>query len=838
MKADTLYTWFDTETCGFHGPICLYQFCRSDKLDDSVLEAPIELYSPWHEPIGKTLEIYEELCNTHVRGFNLSFDWFHICQQYTTLLELARTVGVHKCPVDYIEAYALAEAGARSGPCLKPVSAFDIMMHARKGPYQSTMDREDIRIKRVPRILADQVIKELNSKITFKDIYFAKKKDKNERWKAYDIEDDMGNIIPEFVDLVLSFAPSSALKALAVDALNIESTDRYIDVDVDESLRPEEHGYAPFATAIGKPGKWNKAWPDVISEYLIHWNYNERARTYAMKDVDYTRRLDSFFGWQPGGDHDSVLACLVGAVRWTGFEIDLPKIKKMHAEAVATQKSSIANFNSQEVCRKYLGQVLSETESMVMMRNDKLTTKAIVLEEIAKWKMDDVCGICNGGGCDQCTAGLVPKLDDAGQPIPHPAAVRANEILEYRHAGKEIETLEKLITAGRFHVSLKVIGALSGRMSGADGLNAQGMKRTKEFRSCFPLAGKGEKLNGGDFAGFEVVIAEAVYNDPELRKDLTTLRPCKKCAKVHKKTPLDHRINYVTDMGQTIQLPVNPNCGDCKGTGLEDTKIHALFGQYLFPPMTYDEIYDTKGLPGDQDKYGRSKNGVFALLYGGEEYTLANRVGVSEEVAKTANERWAGRYLVWGQAREKIKNEFCSMRQSGGIGSKVTWSTPSDYIETMYGFRRYFTLENAVAKVLFDLANDPPKEWAQYKHKIVRRDREQTPSGALRSACFGCAFGLQAGNMRAAANHVIQGTGAETTKRLQVKIWEMQPVGVHEWIVKPFQIHDEVMCPTKDEPRYHEQLLKIVGDFVVEMKSMIPLIAIDWSNGLKTWADK
>ena len=44
----------------------------------------------------------------------------------------------------------------------------------------------------------------------------------------------------------------------------------------------------------------------------------------------------------------------------------------------------------------------------------------------------------------------------------------------------------------------------------------------------FPLFWDGMILCGGDFDSFEVTIADAVYNDPALRKDLTTKGPCSK----------------------------------------------------------------------------------------------------------------------------------------------------------------------------------------------------------------------------------------------------------------------------------------------------------------------
>ena len=68
------------------------------------------------------------------------------------------------------------------------------------------------------------------------------------------------------------------------------------------------------------------------------------------------------------------------------------------------------------------------------------------------------------------------------------------------------------------------------------------------------------------------------------------------------------------------------------------------------------------------------------------------------------------------------------------------------------------------------MGEDPPKEWKELKIKVVRRERVQTACNALRSSLFGAAFQVQAANMRAAGNHVIQSAGATLTKGLQRKI--------------------------------------------------------------------
>jgi len=771
--------FIDTETVGFHGPVILLQYAIND--------GPIDLWSVWEEPVYATMELIEELCMNNVIGFNLSFDWFHICQLYTTLSLLDKD----REP-DIIE-YAYAEPEARKGLCLKPASCFDIMLHARKGEYQSTMNRGDIRIKKVPTALAWLIVDELNQRIPLKDVYFARRKDKTIRWQVFDITNDLGDINPEFKDIVLKFSPSSALKALAGDALGVdtEKIKLFADVDLPPKARPIEIGYAPFALAPYKnkygrivyPSKdnWRGKWPEVIRMHISHWTFNSLAREYAEDDVKYTRDLYKYFGSPDSNDDDSILACMVGAVRWKGFRIDKEAIQKLKEDLESFLRSIPFNYNAPVVCRRYLEQVMDETEKLAIRES----TKAIILEEIATWTLDEVCDECGGMGCQECNEGTVPT------DKKHPAAERAKLILDARHAKKEIENYEKLLFADRFHASFNVIGTLSSRMSGADGLNAQGIKRAKDVRQCFPLSDPSHILCGGDFAGFEVCLADAVYSDPMLREDL-----------------------------------------------LSGKKIHGLFGQYLFPHMSYEEIVATKDTAKnpEDDLYSRSKNGVFALIYMGEAYTLSNRVGVPEHVAEEAYQRFITRYKVFGEKRKKYADMFASMRQPGGIGTAVEWHEPHDYIESMFGFRRYFSLENRICKELYKLAEKPPKQWQNIKVRLTRRDREQTASGAARSALFAAAFALQAANMRAAGNHVIQSSGAQMTKMLQRRLWDLQPIGINHWRVQPMNVHDEIMLPA--DPSQLDNITKIVEDFVEEYRAYVPLLEIDWANGIKSWADK
>lgn len=1077
--------YLDTETCGLHGFAVLMQYAIED--------GETILFSPWTEPVSETLELIEVFCENEIIGFNLSFDWFHICKLYTTFSLFEKKKGMDAIPMDHIELIAQLEKEARDGPCLKPKSAFDIMLHARKGKYQSTMDRKDIKIKRVPTVIAKELADELNQRVKLNDVYFARKKIESDQWQVFPHENSA-----DFRDVVLKFAPSSALKALAVDALNLkeETVLLHSDVSVEARLQPEEIGWAPYALAVGNPKRWKGAWPDVIRYHISHWTYNELARKYAFEDVDrYTRPLYKYFGSPQPGDEDSILACMVGAVRWRGFKIDLEGIKKLREKEFEISKSAPKDPGAS---KKWLSEVMEEAEQVVLT-----STKATILEEISEWN------------------------NEAGK--------RAKMILAARKATKKIELYDKLLIAERFHASFKVIGTRSSRMSGTDGLNAQGIDRTKEVRSQFPLAWNEFILCGGDFVSFEVCLADAAYNDPLLREDL-----------------------------------------------MQGKKIHALFGESLFPEEDYESILASKGT--EDDKYDKSKRSVFAILYGGTEETIKHRIGIPIEQATEGYRRFVQRYKKVGEERRKvfdmfclpkdtwvltkegprqikdllniknhlivngfcynsskffytgekeiyeietkeghkikaskehlflvnyfqnlklnetgfclwtavkelkigmklvlnnhqnfewegegdfnsgyilgwlfgdgsipnketenrlyfycgdfcmltfvsklfktceikyipenncyyiisdeienIKQQFgvdckkeitsfieeassefyvgflsgffdtdgsakkqckevtlhqsnlkcleiiqrmllrfgicsniyklrnpknlilgrkcnikqpyrlyigasnviifakrigfqnpikqqnilkaiekcdkkklyredflteiknikligkedvydvtvpniscfdangfmshnCSMRQPGGIGTAVEWHEPADYIESLLGFKRYFTLENRICKALFDMAQKPPANFKNIKVKVVRRDREQTATGATQSALYGAAFAIQAANMRAAANHVIQSTGATITKLLQVKLWELQPIGINKWNIMPMNIHDEIMTPMLDT--LQEKASVIVKDFVESMRPKVPLIEIEWKNNLKNWSEK
>lgn len=739
----------DVETCGFHGMAVTIQY----KIDDG----PIMIHDIWKRPAQETVDLIELFCQHEILGFNLTFDWFHICKLYTTLEAFKKNFPhFWEDPLeDHIDDLALCEYEARDGSCVKPRSVCDIMIVARKTKYQVTMERSDIRIKKVPVQLAWNLAAELETRVLFDPILFERRSNKlAPKWKVLDSKQYDGKVSKDFKDIVLKFSPSTKLKALAVDALKIDPTEILLfgDVEVDKVWRPKEFGYAPFAMAHGEPGKWGGSWPEVIDKHINHWTFNDLAREYAKKDVEYTYRLWEFFGKPDFGDDTSILTCMIAAVRWRGYSVNIEGLKKLRKEAKAQIKNTPT---SAAAAKRWLLATMNDVE-----------------------KID-----FQGKGTDKK---VLMYLATAPEWADHEAQTRAKAIIDARAAQKEIELYDKVIKAKRLHAAFKALGALSDRMSGDADLNTQGIKHTKRVRENFTFAHGGLIFTGGDFDGFEVTIADAVYKDKNLREAL-----------------------------------------------LAGKKIHALFAEALFPDKTYKEIVASKGSSFDMYDYG--KRGVFALIYGGNWTTLVNKLNITEEHAKAAEQTFYKKYPGIFEARKKVIEQFASMTQPGGIGSQIIWKDPADYVESLFGFRRYFTLENKVCKALFELANNVPKEWRNVKVRVQRRDREQTAFGAVQSALFACAFAIQSSNTRAAANHEIQSSGAQITKRVQRRLWDAVPVGISKWEIQPCNIHDEILAPVL--PEKAEFYKKIVDDTVEECRAKVPLLAMEWKR-LNTWADK
>ncbi len=371
-------------------------------------------------------------------------------------------------------------------------------------------------------------------------------------------------------------------------------------------------------------------------------------------------------------------------------------------------------------------------------------------------------------------------------------AERAKVIIKARHAAKELDLYIKLLDAGSFNPDFKVIGARTGRMSGGSlgfggkgSINPQGIQKQKRIRELFTLASQSEGLSGGDFKAFEIVISAAASGDDNLARSIT---------------------------------------------GSE--KFFGVLGSFLYDE-SYQSIISSAGT--DQDFYSPAKNTGYAYFFGSTPKTMATTARVEEARAETAYQDLSKKYPEYTEFRKHIHNRFCSMQQPGGLGTQIIWKEPAEYIETLLGFRRYFTLENKVTRAIVELAQSMnlPKVDGLVTRRKARGS--QTVTGATRSALYACAFQIQAQCMRAASNHVIQGTGAYVCKELQLWIWKQQPRGIAPWIVKPMNIHDEVITTHRRDLSYAiEDTAKVV---VEKFKGILPLLDIDWHKNIVNWGD-
>lgn len=710
--------FLDSESVGLVGPTTLLQWAEDG--------GPIHVHEVWRQPARETLEVVERLVAADaVCGFNLVHDWFHVQRLYCVLSLL---------PPDRLptaDGWVAVERDAVFGPCVKPKSALDLMLFARRGPMQSLMDRDDVRVRRVPRVLAPALATELQGRIPMEGIYFSRRKAGYE-WQVQEDEDD-----PDFPDVILRFGASGGLKPLARHLLGAQVE----DFPIPDDKMPAEDGWQPFG----------RAWAPLLSWHVEWWATNEQARRYATADVDLLRRLWEHFGKPVPGDVDSVLACLVGSCRWRGWAVDHGLLRGIR-DAASLRK--VAAPRAPKEVLEGLRQRVSEVEFLAIEDTTKETLHQIA-EEDPDWEGT-------------------------------PAREFTRAVIAARSAEKEEDACSKLLTVGRAHFDFKVIGALSGRMSGAGGLSAHGVpseKKGSKMRCAFTMAdGEVPEFDGGDFDAFEVTLAAAAYGDEQLTADL----------KIGK-------------------------------------KIHALYGSSMFG-MGYDEV------KADAEIYSRSKNAFFATIYGAQDPKIAATLGLQIEAVSEGTARLIERYPGVGRARAKVAESFCSMRQPGGIGTAVEWHDPADYIESLFGFRRYFTLENRLCRALFDLAQDPPKRFREFSRlKVSRRaGRIQTPGGAAQSAVYAAAFNIQARAMRAAANHVIQSSGAQITKALQARLWDFQPAGIGPWEITLMNVHDEVLACRRPG--------MVLGDAVAEVvesyRPAVPLIKMVWKTNLKNWNEK
>ena len=751
----------DCETVGFHGPIILIQYAED--------YGPVKIHNVFSRPIKETLKLIEWFCENDVCAYNLVFDWFHLVQCYNVLLEMDS-----KFLPPFAGDYYAAEC---ENPCtryLVPRGALDLMIHCQEGDYQYLMERKDIVIKRVPRVLAYKLCRELEGRVHLRASLFARYKDPTQkRWRIQELKDPD----PDFVNVKLKFAPSKALDVIAKDVLGVGKAGSPFDLLPDL----EEYGYRPYG------GNWI----NYIDIFRREWS-QPSALKYAERDIVVLQDLWRAFKEPKAGSLNSELCICVANSRWRGFKVDIEKCKELVEYYDNLITDFPINVNSPKQVKIYLKAKLPAMERAVLTSTGKA-----VLEKIVK----------KGGPC----------------------AERAQSILDARQAKYRRDLFKKFIFAGKFHVSNKIFGTLSDRMAGSDKLNAQGIP--KMHRDAFPLAFEGEECGGGDFDGFEISIGCALYNDVNM---ITDYQSGKKMHAIMASElfEMDYEDVLLTDKGK---CGVCGGTGQIKITNqVEYDRIAKFVDEELTPEGIVKEC-DFCGATGKvKDRYSQGKQSFFAKMFGAGDYKVHKITNMPLSHVSKRMEAYEERYAQRREYIASLEDEYRAIYQPEERGA-VYWREAKKYAETLLGSKRYFDYEYLIMKHLFELAQDTPKAWRNLDRiKVQRRkDKMQTPGGATSSALYGAAFGVQGTIFRQAGNHGIQSLGARITKLLQLTIWRKQPQGIHPPQISVFNVHDELQAT--GTPEVMSTLEKLVYDFIEEYRKLVPLLSMVWDTEKETW---
>lgn len=719
--------FYDTETVGFHGMAVILQYAKD--------EGEIKIHDIWSEEIGKTLDLIEDMMETGVCGYNLAFDHFHLSKLYTAFELLPRT----QRPESIVHDVYLAEEQGRFGKCLKPYEAVDLMMHVRKSKFQQGMRPPEFRINKVHASLTKDVVNYLNA-TTHVDPYLHQSEEPI--WHAEIIKDKKGNWKDkDFRNVIGRLKPSTGLKSICANIFNLPT---HSFQEVMPEFKPVELGYVPYAKGIVDMDGWPTntppealkkdycgTWPLYIQHYKLHWK-RSLPRKYASDDVKWTRKLYHYFD-DPSETVDSALCCAVASARWRGFDLDLDKLRdlkdgledEINREIIAPSKS-----------QRYLMAAMDPFEQKRFMNDESMDggTSAPVLEILSNWKEP----------CDDCLEAEREQCENCDE---HIVAVRAKEIIKSRKLNAKQRMFKKLLLSSRLHPSYNVIGTKTSRMSGTGGLNPQGIDRSDEMRECFTLAGEGQFLMGGDFSGFELTIADAVYKDVAWHEML-----------------------------------------------LSGKKAHGVFGADLYG-LTYEEVMSNKAL------YSKAKSALFLLLYGGTPEGMAYKLQIPLDRAKVAEAKFFQRYPEFLKRRTEILNDFRPLKDD------FSWQEPLSYIESFFGHKRYYDLEWDICRILYNCdikGNDVMCERTEGRRQTPANALKSALLGCIKKIQKK-ASGSAINHIIQSPGGDICKTIQKSIYDLQpmgISDWKVQTMNVHDEIV--CVVHDQSYMPIVEKTVYNK----------------------------------
>lgn len=265
--------------------------------------------------------------------------------------------------------------------------------------------------------------------------------------------------------------------------------------------------------------------------------------------------------------------------------------------------------------------------------------------------------------------------------------------------------------------------------------NFQNIPADEFTRSCF-VSEEGNVLVGCDYSGQENILLANVTLDPSL---------------------LAFYDAGETDMHSFI----------CR----EIAKISDVFPKEI-ATMSLNDI---KKYHSESRK--KTKNAVFAINYGGNGFTIARTLGISEAEGNEI-------YEAYFTAFPGLKAYFTSVQNNACENGYILFNNTSNRKYFLPNFHRYKQLEIRI---------DSKQQWTRYK----QMDRNSVEYG-IRKGEVREYFKMKSEIGRLAMNYPIQGTAADMTK--------IAVIHLYEWILKRNlqdvvkivnQVHDEVLveCP-------------------------------------------
>lgn len=471
--------WFvDSESVQFIGDTCLIQY--------QINEGEIILHDVMGTQGNITCKLLENMMEGRVVGFNLTHDFFHLSRTYN----LCKLLGHEKPEKDLDYWHSLFNHEHARKYCLLPKEAVDLMLVGKRGKFQALIRQKPIRIKKVPIILADKLISELEDRVVLNPLYFAGFKE-GKQWKKkylYKVGHEKVHIEIKqgdeqyksdvFCNVILPFKPKKTLKAIMkhIFDFNVKEYNVAFTKNIQECF-------------------WNPndiKWKSIYYSHVNMWREMKSQRDYARDDVKYTKHLYEYFD-KPSEDVDSLLACMSGNLYWKGYDIDLKIVAREYTKLYPTVKKDLdlVDFKSPIKSLEYL------IKDKPLYKKIILDTKTETLESLIKSQVKEL-------------------------------TERASTIYEGRRAFKRLTLLERFLKAKKMYCQFQIGGTATNRKSGGNpegkgqSINPQGIPRELSFREIFTFHefGKGWSMSGGDADSFEVSIAARVFEDKGLTEKL------------------------------------------------------------------------------------------------------------------------------------------------------------------------------------------------------------------------------------------------------------------------------------------------------------------------------